>query len=206
MFIFLAQPQLCQLLLCVLCWPGLPPMSSHVLASLPIPNCSAVPLRALNPAPSSSPDTSGLYLPLRMLRDHFGKILQQCKMRPFLGGSSHEDAAAAPDPAIPIPGNQAAHRAQGPQTWGQSFFLSLGHSSKETAGDGQPLVCPSSTCDPLNPSWGHQGSHQQQKGGHSQHQHSAKCGFTGKPLSQMSLLLLYHPWFSVHHPEIIANA
>lgn len=104
MFIFLAQPQLCQLLLCALCWPVLPPMSSHVLASLAIPNCSAGPLRALNPTPSSSPNTSGLYLLLRTLQDHFGKEGRlSSNVRPSLGGSSHKDVAAAQAPAIPIP-------------------------------------------------------------------------------------------------------
>lgn len=78
MFIFLAQPQLCQLLLCALCWPVLPPVSSHVLPSLPIPNCSAVPLRALNPLPRFR-TSSGLYLLPRMFWDHSRKTSQQCE-------------------------------------------------------------------------------------------------------------------------------
>lgn len=51
------------------------------------------------------------------------KPLQQCKMRPSTSDCSHEDVAAALDPAIPILGNQAAHRDLGPQIWGHVIFL-----------------------------------------------------------------------------------
>lgn len=95
MFIFLAQPQLCQLLLCALCWPVLPPVSSHVLPSLPIPNCSAMPLRALNPLPRFR-TSSGLYLLPRMFWDHFRKASQQCE-------TIHQGLLpSAPDRAVPI--------------------------------------------------------------------------------------------------------